>query len=359
MHTGGVVACAPKAVEALILDGWAPPSNLAFLHYGATRGLNFASGYDAAIAIGVVNPSADQIDAEVAALQYMDEEQEEPLDPIGDEARVKGDPEAAWSERVVRIPMRNGSTLLVTQRSCPGSLAQIVYDQVRREELLQFVGRLRPIHRADSPTVYTIGSYIPEGVIIDDVVLQSDLIAFGAPLEAARRHQLPIAVDRPEDVLASELEAGRALEALVAATPAIARNLIHLKIADQIRYAPVFVSDAVDRMADEGEAEVVYMPDRTPIVRPIGWQEDVEIHARRDAEFATWVEALEWADHAGWRQDGPGEDVYLAKRPHERVGLAVVVEALKREIPGFRAEVAREEEAEFEAWLETHPELTE
>lgn len=359
MHVGGVVGCTTKAVEALILDGWTPPSNFVMLHYGATRGLNFASGYDAAIAIGVVNPSADQIDAEVAALQYADEEQEEPLDPIGDEARTKDDPEAAWSERVVRIPMRNGSTLLATQRSCPGSLAQIVYDQVRKEELMQFVGRLRPIHRHDSPTVYTIGSYVPEGVIVDEVVLQSDLVRFGAPLEAARRHQLPIAVDRPEDVLASELEAGRALEILVAATPSISRNLIHVRIADRLRYVPVYVSDAVDRMVSEGEAEVVYMPDRTPIVRPLGWVEDVEIHARRDAEYGTWMEALAWADHAGWQQDAPGEDVYLAKRPNERVGLAVVVEALKREIPGLRAQVEREEEAEFEAWLETHPELTE
>lgn len=342
MHAGGVVGCAPMAVEELILNGWAPPSNFVMLHYGATRGLNFASGYDAAIAIGCINPSAEQIDSDVAALTYAHDDQEEMVDAAG-ENRLASDAPEGWEYREARIPMRNGSVLVVNQRSCKGSLAQIVYDQVRREELMQFIGRLRPIHRVDIPTVYNLGSYVPEGVIVDEVVLQSDLIRFGQSLEASRRHQLPIAVDNGTDVLDEEIVAGEAMEAIAETTPAVSRNFIHVRIAGQIRYAPVYVSDAIDKMVAEGDAEIVYSPDRTPIIRPIGWDADKEIYVRRDAEHAKWSEGIRFAAQAGWTQDAPGGPVRNPAITQHPVGLALAIEMLKREIPGLQEQMAEEE----------------
>lgn len=352
MYPGGVAACAPKAVRELILDGWASPANVSWMHYGATRGLNFASGYSAAVAIGCINPSAEQIDAEVAAYVYDENEQESLVDPVGENRRDDDDPEG-WVYREVRIPMRNGAVLVTNQRGVEGRFAQAVYDQVRREEHGQFRGRLRPIHRSDVPDFYNIGSYIPEDVIVDEIVTCADLIAYGTPLEAVRRHQSAIGVPH-EDALDVEVAAGEKLEKVIAAMPAVSRNLIHVKIASQLRYAPVYVADVIDRMVTDGEAEIIYSPDRTPIIRPAGWSEDVEIHQRRDAEHSTWKDFMAFGGYLGWTQDRDGDaELRHESDPSKRIPVYAVIEALKCEIPGLKAQVEEDMRREVEEhdWL--------
>ena len=53
----------------------------------------------------------------------------------------------------------------------------MIQKQYREEELLQFLGRLRPVYREGQPPVwYAMSSIIPEGLIVDDIIHVNDFI---------------------------------------------------------------------------------------------------------------------------------------------------------------------------------------
>ncbi|WP_108398301.1 hypothetical protein [Devosia submarina] len=180
MHgDSAVVACAAKGVRSQLNSGWAAPANTHFMHFGAVRGLDFAKFYGAAVSIGSVTPRDTDIDAYVAALSYDDDEPEALNDPHGN-GRVSADPSSAKIKRryIDRpYPLRDGGTALVTGiHEYEGAWARMLQQQIREEELGQFVGRLRPVYReGEAPVWYVLGKVLPDGIIVDDIISLRDL----------------------------------------------------------------------------------------------------------------------------------------------------------------------------------------
>ena len=190
---GRVVAGASILVREAVSESWTPPRNLDWCHFGAMRGLDVFKFHAAAISVGRMELPVRTIDGLVAALAYDDPDPEEPFDVRGD-GRDPDDP--AISRRPPMVPrelrMRDGSTAWVEVPCYPGRWAALMQRQYREEELLQFVGRLRPVYREGRPPVwYALTSVIPEGLVVDDVLDIEDLLG-GVPCgpamwDAARR----------------------------------------------------------------------------------------------------------------------------------------------------------------------------
>lgn len=54
--------------------------------------------------------------------------------------------------------------------------ARLLQQQIREEELAQFVGRLRPVYReGEAPVWYVLGKVLPEGTVVDDIITLRDL----------------------------------------------------------------------------------------------------------------------------------------------------------------------------------------
>lgn len=180
MHgDSAVVACAPKNIRQQINTNWACTGNTHFMHFGAVRGLDFAKHHGAAISIGSVTARETDIDAYVAALSYDDAEPEVLNDPHGN-GRIDSDPASPKLERrYVSRPydLRDGGTAIVDGiHEYAGRWSQMLQQQIREEELAQFVGRLRPVYRkGDAPVWYVLGRVLPEGTIVDDIISIRDL----------------------------------------------------------------------------------------------------------------------------------------------------------------------------------------
>lgn len=179
MHgDSAVVACAAKDVREQINTRWAAPANVHFMHYGNVRGLDFAKHHGAALSIGSVSARDTDIDAYVAALTYDDDKPEALIDPHGN-GRVSPDPASALLDRpyVKRTyPLRDGGTAVVEVHEYKGAWARLLQQQIREEELAQFVGRLRPVYReGEAPVWYVLGRVLPEGTVVDDIVSIRDL----------------------------------------------------------------------------------------------------------------------------------------------------------------------------------------
>lgn len=188
---GRVMVGSSMKVRRQIFNRWAEPESVDKLHFGALRGLDFGKGHMAAISIGRMELPARAIDALVAALTYDDDEPEPPFDRLG-----TGTDEAEKPLRCPsvarRIQMRSGRDYTIPVPTYPGRWAAMVQRQYREEELMQFLGRLRPVYRTGrAPVWIAVTSCIPEGVIVDELVSLADISrgdSKRAPIfEAARR----------------------------------------------------------------------------------------------------------------------------------------------------------------------------
>ncbi len=185
---GRVVAGGSILARELIADGWLGPENVDWCHFGAMRGLDMFKFHTAAFSVGRMEVPVGVIDGLVAALSYDDEIPEKPYDLLGTGLNIAGEP--LRMEMVPkRVRLRNGQDAIlqvpgyVTEEMKDGKIekkpsrwASILQHQYREEELLQFVGRLRPVYRTGEPPVwFALSSVLPDGLIVDDLLHIDDL----------------------------------------------------------------------------------------------------------------------------------------------------------------------------------------
>lgn len=298
-HVGGILIVLPKAIRVLLEKGWAPPANVSFLHFGATRGLNFASRYDAVVTVGCIQPSAEAVDGKVAALTWDSDEQEPMIDEIG-AGREEDDPREDFVQLEREIKMRDGRRLSVKQRLPRHPIAQAVYEQVREQEQIQAISRVRPILRDEIPSYYCIGDYVPASIVVDEVVPFEDLHKnFGRTFEEARRSGGFLGYGYVAD---EDKDAGKRTTAHLAGNPRAEEVLIqarHIKSGRTV-WAPAYNRLGMQRLEDEGDIELIYVPDEIEIGRPSTWDEDKDIHTIRDLEEFERTVAQNVAAEDGW-----------------------------------------------------------
>jgi len=72
--------------------------------------------------------------------------------------------------------MRSGGYVHIRAPRFPGRWGALIQAQYREEEILQFVGRLRPVYRTGrTPVWFAISSIIPESLIVDEVISLKEL----------------------------------------------------------------------------------------------------------------------------------------------------------------------------------------
>lgn len=188
---GRVVAGSNIMLREIINDGWKCPENIDWCHFGALRGLDVFKNHSAAVSIGRMEVPFRSIDGLAAALTYDDPIPEHPFDLYGTGFDQDGKSLRLPMEDQ-RIRLRNGSFAITQIPTYHSVWARLMQQQYREEELLQFVGRLRPVYRQGRPPVwFALTSIIPETLIVDDIVHIDDLIG-GVPKgkaiwEAVRR----------------------------------------------------------------------------------------------------------------------------------------------------------------------------
>jgi len=185
---GRVVAGASIAMRKVINNGWVGPDNVDWCHFGALRGLDMFKHHGAAFSVGRMEVPVRTIDGLVAALTYDDPEPEPPFDFRGDGKDADGaDLRVPTGDQ--RLRLRSGYTAVLPVPMFPGKWGRLIQRQYREEELLQFVGRLRPVYREGrTPVWFALSSIIPEELIVDELVAIDDLLQGPTVLwDAARR----------------------------------------------------------------------------------------------------------------------------------------------------------------------------
>lgn len=188
---GRVVAGSSILVRKVVNKDWAGPSNIDWCHFGAMRGLDFAKYHNAAVSIGRMELPTRIVDGLVAALTYDDDVPEQPFDKHGTGKNdMGGDLMVPSGNQIVKL--RSGHDAIMQVPMYPGRWARMIQRQYREEELLQFLGRLRPVYREGEPPIWiNLSSVIPEDVIVDDILTLSDFLRRGksetAIYEAMRR----------------------------------------------------------------------------------------------------------------------------------------------------------------------------
>ncbi len=171
-----VVAGGSILARRAVNTNWEGPHNIDWCHYGAMRGLDFAKYHAAAISVGRMELPVRIIDGLVAALTYDDDVPELPFDKFGTGLTETGQPLLIPSENQL-VRMRSGHDLYMPVPTFPGKWGRMIQRQYREEELLQFLGRLRPVYReGDAPIWFSLCSVMPEEVIVDDLINIGDLI---------------------------------------------------------------------------------------------------------------------------------------------------------------------------------------
>jgi len=171
-----VVAGGSILVRRAVNTGWEGPHNVDWCHYGAMRGLDFAKYHAAAVSVGRMELPIRTIDGLVAALTYDDDDPEKPYDLHGTGLGPDRQP-LRTPMGIQRIRMRSGHDVEMPVPMFPGRWGRMIQRQYREEELLQFLGRLRPVYReGDAPIWFSLSSVIPEEVIVDDLISVDDLI---------------------------------------------------------------------------------------------------------------------------------------------------------------------------------------
>lgn len=165
---GRVLVGSNIPVRKAINECWEAPVNMDFGHYGALRGIDVYKNHEAAVSIGRLEIPIDVMDGIVAALTYDDKTPEQPIDLNG--TGYDGDEKISIPMQKRSVQIRNGNVMEIDVPVPDGFWAQIVQAQYREEELIQFLGRLRPFHRNSTPTYYAISSVLPPGIIVDQVI---------------------------------------------------------------------------------------------------------------------------------------------------------------------------------------------
>jgi len=180
-----VVAGASILVRRAVNTNWEGPNNVDWCHFGAMRGLDFAKNHAAAVSIGRMELPIRTIDGLVAALTYDDDIPEQPYDLRGTGLAMDRTP-LRTPMGVQRIRMRSGHDIEMAIPMFPGKWGRMIQRQYREEELLQFLGRLRPVYReGEAPIWFSLSSVLPEDVIVDDLIKIDDFLA-GAGGEKCR-----------------------------------------------------------------------------------------------------------------------------------------------------------------------------
>lgn len=184
---GRVVAGTSIVLREAIANGWTCPDNVDWCHFGAMRGLDGFKFHNAAFSVGRMEVPTRTVDGLVAALTYDDECPEVPYDRTG----TGMDPEDPRQPLMLpsgpqRLRLRSGHVAELNVPMFPGRWGRMIQRQYREEELLQFVGRLRPVYREGrTPVWFALSSVIPEELIVDDLIHVDDLIggAFASVLD--------------------------------------------------------------------------------------------------------------------------------------------------------------------------------
>jgi len=217
---GRVVGGTSIVLREIINRDWACPDNVDWCHYGAMRGLDGFKFHAAAISIGRMEPPTRTIDGLVAALTYDDDEPEKPFDINGDGR----DPDDVGQPRLLppgdqRIRLRSGHVAVLKVPMFPGRWGRLIQNQYREEELLQFVGRLRPVYReGEAPVWFALSSVLPSELVVDDLVHIEDLLhvkpmnLWDAVRQANGIAEPRILAKACPSVFRSEGAAGRAME---------------------------------------------------------------------------------------------------------------------------------------------------
>lgn len=171
-----VVAGASILVRRAVNTSWEGPSNVDWCHYGAMRGLDFAKHHAAAISVGRMELPVRTLDGLVAALTYDDDVPEQPFDTFGTGLSRDNLP-LRMPVGVQRVRLRSGHDVSVPVPMFPGKWGRMIQKQYREEELLQFLGRLRPVYReGEAPVWFSLSSVIPEEIVVDDIIRIEDLV---------------------------------------------------------------------------------------------------------------------------------------------------------------------------------------
>ena len=174
-----VVAGGSIIARKAVNTQWEGPHNVDWCHFGAMRGLDFAKWHAAAISVGRMELPIRTIDGLVAALTYDDDVPEEPYDRKGTGLNDRGQP-LMVPTGVQTVKMRSGHDLRMPVPMYPGTWGRMIQKQYREEELLQFLGRVRPVYREGmAPIWFSLSSVIPEEVIVDDLITIEDLLRRG------------------------------------------------------------------------------------------------------------------------------------------------------------------------------------
>ena len=187
---GRIVAGTNIALREIINRDWLCPPNIDWCHFGAMRGLDMFKHHSAAVSIGRMELPVRVVDGLVAALTYDDENPEDAFDILGTGKCPdnKGALTLPMGEEIIR--MRDGRKISIEIPFFPGRWGRLIQKQYREEELLQFVGRLRPVYREGTPPVwFALSSVIPDGMVVDDVIHIDDLLLGpnGTLMDAARQ----------------------------------------------------------------------------------------------------------------------------------------------------------------------------
>lgn len=172
-----VTGCA-MSVRKHLYASWQQPKNVHPMHFGATRGLDFAKHHGAAFSIGQLEMPPADIDAYTAALTFDLPEPEKPIDFWGNGREgIEEDAPKLTRNMVPReYRLRDGGVATVPVFEPVGEWAKLLVEQVREEELSQFLGRLRPVYRSGTiPVYYHCGRALPRGIVIDEVIGLEDL----------------------------------------------------------------------------------------------------------------------------------------------------------------------------------------
>lgn len=172
-----VTGCA-MSVRKHLYASWQQPRNVHPMHFGATRGLDFAKHHGAAFSIGQLEMPPADLDAYTGALTFNLPEPEKPIDYWGNgrEGLEEDAPKLKRNMVDREYRLRDGGIATVPVYEPDGAWAKLLVEQVREEELAQFLGRLRPVYRSGTiPVWYHAGRALPKNVIIDEVIGLEDL----------------------------------------------------------------------------------------------------------------------------------------------------------------------------------------
>lgn len=203
IHSDSRIVCGSnKNLRNRIRYNWHGIDNQDWCHFGAMRGLDMFKNHAAALYVGRMELPIHLLDGLVGALTYDDERPEPPLDIWGTGFREMDDKKTPLmmpkSQQINYV--RNGNKMSIDVPRMPEHYpiiknnfvepfekahgdelpfkwGQLIQKQYREEEIMQFVGRLRPVYREGHiPVCYAFSTVIPENIIIDEVVHVDEII---------------------------------------------------------------------------------------------------------------------------------------------------------------------------------------